>query len=336
MKQTFTLVVMVLLSLSISFAQTVITYDDHAPQIGDVVQTTYVDVMEAVDPGTTGGGQTWDFSMYTGGETETVTFIDPAGTLWGGEVTSNLAVQVDYRSFLVTYYNVTNSKAANVAIGTHDEEMGDVLMIFDDEMDLLHFPFAYGDSFEDTYSYTMEFSGMSMVTSGTMTYNADAYGTIITPSGTYNNVLRVTCVDVETTETWFNGNLIDTSTETYTTYEWYSQNSTPPVAGLDIDAEYPDEASLTFNETQTGVNDYVENMNVAWPNPVDDVLTINTSAFSSESTIRIFNSTGSVVMEFCASGNRIEVAVDDFTSGIYFVTGLGVDGSLINKKVVVL
>lgn len=336
MRQIFTLSVMLFVFITASFSQTVITHDNHAPQVGDSYTSTYLDIEDPVDPGNTGGGQSWDFSMYTGGESETMTFIDAASTFWGGLVNANLAIQSDYKGYFVAYFNVTNSLVESVAMGSNDEEMGENLTIFEDSQELLHFPFAFGDTYEDTYSYTMEYEGMSMVFSGSTTYEADAWGDISTPGGVFNNVLRVKSVDIETTQTWVNGTLIDESTTTYTSYEWYSESGVAPVASLEIDADFPEEVSMTFSESATGINSFNDEAVIAWPNPASTSININTSSFITGSSVRMINSTGAVVNEIQANNLEAVISLDDMEEGIYFVIGIGAEGEMIHEKIIVM
>lgn len=336
MKQIFTLSFMVMIFFSATIAQTVITYDNHAPQVGDSYTSTYLDVSEPVDPGNTGGGQTWDFSMFTGGETETMTFIDAATTLWGGQVNANLAIQSNYKGFFVAYFNATSDLVESVAMGSHDEEIGDNLTIFEDAQTMLQFPFAYGDTYEDTYSYTMEYTGMSMVFSGTTTCEADAWGNITTPTGVFNDVLRVKSVEVETTQTWVNGTLIDESTTTYTNYDWYAESGVGPVVSLEIDEDFPEEVSITFTETATGVSSFVENATIAWPNPANSSVTINTEVFSNGSTVMIVNNTGAIVREFEALNSEAVISLTNLEKGVYFVIGQNIHDKMIHEKLIIM
>ncbi len=336
MKHIFTLAIMAFLLISYSNAQTVLTRSNHAPEIGDMITSVYIDELPVIDPGPAGGNQTWDFSAYSGGDSETSTFIDPEGTLWGGQVNSNIAIQEDFKSFMVTYFNVTNSVFQTVAVGSNDEEIGDYLSVFDDNMDLMRFPFAYGDSFEDTYGFFMEMSGFRLVTTGTSSFEADAWGTVITPNGTFNNVLRVKLVTNEITETYINDVLVDSSDETYTTYEWYSESCVAAVASLEIDAEYPGECSLSFSGMGTGLEDIIVDNSVAWPNPAVNTITIDFSVFEYGSDVKIYSCTGVEVANFTAGNSTRDFAVTNLSEGIYFVVGSNAKAEIINEKIVII
>src|SRR4030095_6772358 len=59
--------------------------------------------------------------------------------------------------------------------------------IYVDALDYLHFPLTYMDQFTDSY----EAIGSGDTTTGRIEVTADGYGTLILPSGTFNDCLRL-------------------------------------------------------------------------------------------------------------------------------------------------
>lgn len=89
----------------------------------------------------------------------------------------------------------------------------------------LKFPATYLQSFTDTSSYTV--NGVTTNTSDVIT--ADGYGTLITPAGTYTDVLRV---KKESTVTISMGGSTVSTTQ-ITTYTWY-KNNREQIAGFSV------------------------------------------------------------------------------------------------------
>ncbi len=339
MKQLFTFLIAAVFVASAANAQSVITHNMHAPQIGDTYTIYYSDSYDYFDPGTGGANQTWDLSGYVTSESDMVHFVDPATTPWGGQATnSNLATQVDFKDMVVIYLNVTSSMMKNTAMGTSAEGM-EFFGNYEDEQELMHFPFAYNDNFTDTYSYTFEYSMMGMtiqlVTSGTDVTTADAWGTVSTPYGVFENALRVKTVTTETQETWMNGVLQESTTDNTTNYEFYHSDYKAPLASLYYDAEFPDETEVTFTALATGISEMeTADVNV-YPNPASEMISIDFSAFKSGSNVSLINAKGAEVARFVAGNTVEQISVSELPQGMYMIMGKGANNQAINTKLVI-
>ena len=322
MKKRFTLILLSVIAAFSLQAQVVITYATHAPQIGDIISSVYSDAYTNINYGNAGANQTWDFSAYTvTGDVETGTFVDPATTLWAGQVpNSNIAMRSLIRDEVVQFMNVSSSVLKANYLGAYVEEMN-ILTAYTDDMDIMHFPFAYGDSYTDTYGYTSENPewGMTMITEGTVASEADAYGTLITPNGTFTNVLRIKSTDTENYETWMNGTLVDSGTTIYVTYDWYDISSKYPVVSIDYDPEYPEETSITYFSMSTGNNEMESTTLSVCPNPANDLVKINTSDYHVGDKMNILNANGMRVFSTTIQDDNLVLPVSDFNNGLYFI-----------------
>jgi hypothetical protein len=70
-------------------------------------------------------------------------------------------------------------------------EASGVTFDYSDPEEMVHFPFSTGNNYVDSFTTSYVSSGLPMVRKGYVVVNADAWGTLITPSGTFNNVLRI-------------------------------------------------------------------------------------------------------------------------------------------------
>ena len=78
--------------------------------------------------------------------------------------------------------------------GTHynpNESFTPDLIDYSDPFTEVEFPLAYGNSFSDTYANEQSNSFEAYIETGEFTATVDAWGTVILPSGTFENVLRV-------------------------------------------------------------------------------------------------------------------------------------------------
>ncbi|MBC7438370.1 MAG: hypothetical protein H7250_00090, partial [Flavobacterium sp.] len=116
---------------------------------------------------------------------------------------------------------------------------------------LLVFPFTYGTISTDTAQEV----GQSAPISETITY--DAYGTIITPFGTFNNVIRASRVQ----------------NSTYTDYIWYKTVPFGPI--LEVNPSFTGERNFIFYEPNTLATEiFNQTNNYIFPNPANNVLNV--------------------------------------------------------------
>ncbi|MDD3961081.1 MAG: T9SS type A sorting domain-containing protein [Bacteroidales bacterium] len=328
----------VVLSFSLQ-AQLVITHATHAPEIGDQIATIYSDAYTNINPGEAGAGKNWDFSPYTATETETMQFVDPEQTLWGGQVpNSNIAIQFDQDETLAQFMHLSSDVLKVNYMGIYEEVA--LLMEYTDAMDVMHYPFAYGDNFEDTYGYTMEYDYggtiLEMVTTGTIETVADAWGTLTTPYGTFSNVLRVKITDTESYETYMGGVLVDSGTDTYITYEWYGSSCKYPLAIIDIDLEYPDETAITYSTTAISITEMSAISSRVFPNPASDQLRLTTPDLPVNSVIRIYDVTGNEKQSALTTGNETHISVESLPEGFYFIHIQTPRGITFTEKVLIV
>lgn len=134
------------------------------------------------DPLPNGANVTWDFSSATlQMNVGTMTWVDPASTPQGASFpASNKAQKVVLPSG--TTYNYFNAQPTQLdqladGVGSGGED------IYTDPKTPLIFPFNYQDSYVDTYN-----DGTPESTTRSYT----GYGTVILPTGTYTNVVKMT------------------------------------------------------------------------------------------------------------------------------------------------
>jgi hypothetical protein len=146
--------------------------------------------------------------------------------------------------------------------------------------------------------------------------DADGYWTVAMPDG------EVTCWGVDTYDPSGNEDPDGpTPGDVYLIYGASHQNGDAYVLHVgDIDV------------VSLGVSEQPVFQWLAYPNPVADALTIESGAGVADDTpfcIRIFNSTGSLVMERASMGQPMRLAVESLPSGVYTLRVLGENGNVV-------
>ena len=143
-----------------------------------------------LDPGDSGENVVWDFS---GQENPQSTILSTTGACPGnqncGQFTDANRIQwleVLDTSPTYTYFSFTNNEYS--VIGDYSVENGK--NTYNDQEILYKFPIVYGQAFDDNYQTSFGTSPDG-TTNGEVSIEVDGYGTIITPAGTFNNVLRI-------------------------------------------------------------------------------------------------------------------------------------------------
>ncbi|WP_118975419.1 T9SS type A sorting domain-containing protein [Taibaiella koreensis] len=166
------------------------------------LMTTFTDTLSFLSTGMSGPGPagpnvTWDFS---GLSTSSVKSAVVAGDCPGVAVCSDFPGANTYskHTFLSTTGGYTYAMAKKTplkleTIGAQSE--GQPPITYANPKTEYEFPLSYGQTFSDTYAW----SGSGGASSGKLDYTIDAYGTVSTPLGVFNNVLRKKMVQRDTT-----------------------------------------------------------------------------------------------------------------------------------------
>lgn len=184
------------------------------------------------------------------------------------------------------------------------------------------FPMTYGQSFTDTSLVTDN----SITTTTNDVFTADGYGTLITPAGTFTNVLRVKKVSTVTSS----GSGTTTVTETIN-YTWYKNNRetiadfsivnliSPVSAPQSTNFQYTTNANLATEDIQA------EKRPVMYPNPVKDgKLWINIPSNVKMKSIRIYDMAGKQIFtelqhQIIQIGGKHMISLQNYPEGNYIV-----------------
>ncbi len=301
-----------LLALSVSLsAQPTLTTAGLTPAIGETYEVQFAEV-GVFDPGPGGANVTWDFSDLNLPTFELqFSILDPAETICGDSFEDADFVWLLNEFEAYNYYQVSDTGLD--LIGGCNGSPGDITYqeVFSDVEDGLQLPMTY----QDMYSYHSEFDAFffGITSSGFRDgeVEVDGYGTIITPMGTYENVLRLVITSETTT--------LLTSSETQ--YAWMLPGQFVPVMVFTVEDDPEVSPSIYYaqrNETSaTGQVPTVDYGVRIAANPVQETLTLNgVEQLPIGTQARIVNALGQPVYAGQAMNH---MAFDQQPSGTYYL-----------------
>jgi len=279
-----------------------------------------------VTEGNSGANVTWNFSAINllGNELQTE-FVNPNGlpgsSFFPG---ATLAQQFDG-----TYVFAKDEGNAVYSMGMYSEELG--VRSYTDMQKVFQYPFSFGNSFSDNYSSVMEGNEFNVHSNGTSVLTADAWGTLILPSGSFTNSLRVKSVTDNIDTIYFEGSSI-VSVSQITNYSWYVSGSKAPVLNITyIRTPFSNLKTVSYvHATPTSIsdpqNEIAEKFTLGqnFPNPFNPSTKINFSiAKSGQVSLKVYDMTGKEVAvlanEFYNAGNyTADFDAASLTSGTYF------------------
>ena len=286
-----------------------------------------------VDPGTSGANQTWNLSSMSGTTNSTMSFVLPSSTTYGSSFPQSNVACTTTGSTSIGYYKT--SSTALQTCGSY----GSIGMIYSDLEDILRYPCAYNSTYTDPWATQFVSGGYTFYRKGNTTVTADSYGTLITPNGTYTNVMRVHFVQSYQDSAYMGVPYLITYTNNE--YMWYKEGINIQIATIytlnaSTGSTYTGGSYLTGS---VGINDFPEQQLTAnlYPNPANDQVSIEYSLTSNQNVdLRLINSMGQQVKtdyntEGIQGNNIISLNIEDLPEGIYFAQLL-IDGKIAATK----
>ena len=232
-----------------------------------------------ISPGPAGASITWDFSDLAATTTQFATFMNATVSGYGDDFPgAELALMYEqglrYGTPVLNYEFYKPSDNGLSHVGLINSAQTNVF--YNDEQEILPYPFTYGDMSSDVFSSDFIVSNIPFERDGMLNLEADAYGTLILPSGTVNNVLRVkTTIDYQDVSSLPD---IDYAVETYA---WYKTGYAFPILVVSTEtvSSSPQPFQTVFyaetpnNDPGVGINDKPKLTLdfTAHPNPTQDV-----------------------------------------------------------------
>ncbi len=276
----------------------------------------------------TGSGVTWDASGLTqqaGTPTIHLSFNNPSSTPQGTlfpasnyvEYDPALASAISNNYFLYTADSVVKTGSYDPN-GAHE--------IFQNYDKQLVFPFAYGQSFTDSY-YKTNYSNATTISSyqsGTRTVSYNGYGTLILPQGSVSNVALIS--ESRT-------NSLGPVSNYYT---WYNVSN-----GKKLLYRSENNGSIITvwcSETVSGIHEKTNPVSVTlYPNPVQNISIIKLQSVIplSNASLKIYNVLGAEIKVIPVKDQEAIIEKSGLDSGIMFYNLYNNDQLIYSGKLII-
>lgn len=295
-----------------------------------------------LSPGNAGANQTWDLSSLVQESSTTSEYVTPASTGFGSAFpNTNIASSVPDAE-LYGFYNAASDGLyfAGTRIGG-----GFFDLTYTNTDRQLALPCSFNTSWTDQWSAAVNFFGATGTRSGTTTGLADGFGTLITPFGTFTNVLRVKLNQN------FNDNLGALGTINYTQeiYLYYKPGVRIPLASLSTTvttaAGQPSETETSSTWLDASTVGIGENATHAigmelFPNPANDRVNITFGAPSGDLQVQLIDGNGRVVLheqllQQPMGINQVDLPLGSITAGVYLLRITAANGDQGVKRLVI-
>jgi Secretion system C-terminal sorting domain len=311
MKNIFTF--LITLSSLIGSSQAILQNSNVGFSVGD--SFTLHTVYAGLTPGNSGENITWDFSNLAPGTSATTTVIAPEDAPMGGSFPNSNGA-TDAGGGVYGFFSVTPASYSFCGINT-----GFSVAYYDDPQDFLQFPFTYGDSYADPYHSNFT-SGVDFERTGTMTVEADAWGTLILPWGTVQNAIRIHATEVAIDESEFLD--INYFTEYYTWYAPGFHGSVLSYSAQSSDGGDPSEMYIYSAEVQIGVAEAETKPSLGiYPNPASEM--VNFKVDGDVKFLEITDTQGRLVEQISIVASAFTADLSHLHAGVYLVAIKGND-----------
>jgi len=304
---------------------------DAFPTIANNTTSTYktTDYTGTAPSSTSGSNVTWDFSDVIFGteENSTTVYTNMASSTHSSTFpTANLFGRNTDGSEIFLNVNSTTQ----TILGQHiDGE--DVYIIHTDPEISLTLPLAYNASTSDNFEGHFTWDDYYSTYTGTIMTTYDAYGTLITPNGTFTNIGRLKTVRDETQTTDYDGD-VHTFRYVSTTYSWQYPGEFDSRFTIDNIKDYHDGVFNPATETTTAsintatvtglANTSRAAYALVYPQPAKNEINISAAELLGECSAVIYAIGGEAVLNQQGSADANHVLTLDIQSlqkGMYVV-----------------
>jgi hypothetical protein len=322
---------------TLGVAQPTLTPANTNVVIGEINGTTSYNW---VAQGNSGANQTWNFGAITtntAGFNATYTIATVPASITTQYPNANAVLKGTYGG------NVYKTSSTSLQMyGIYDAMSANNSLVNQNPMDMLHYPFTFGNSFTDTYSGTQGPTGIQQVSKGTATVTADGYGTLTLPGGTFSNVLRVYVhtVGKDSSSAANQTNIIKDE------YWWFLPNNHYPIL-QNITTNYGGSIfkDLTvLNTISVGISEIssvIKSFNL-YPNPNNGTILNFDLNLTENATYKIviIDNLGREVLKTNSDQvfegyNFKTIDISDLESGIYNISMIVEDGKTVNRKITI-
>ncbi|MFI5141437.1 MAG: T9SS type A sorting domain-containing protein, partial [Bacteroidia bacterium] len=319
-----------------ALAQTTIT-SAVMPQVGytynQMADTAAADrITFTVSPGSS-SAQSWDYStLFANTYAATTSFVAPGGNP-GASSFPNSTLASSQGGGTWAYFKTGASGL--LVDGANAVIQGNTAIVdyVPDEI-LIPTPFTYSNTVNNVYGATFTLTVSSFPATvhhrANRTITADAFGTLKTPAGTYNNVLRVKTYEITSDSVFVGVSNVQNQYDTTTTYNWVQNTADAMLMEIDINKSGAVTKAQYLQSFSNAINN-IKHIDLAtnlYPNPASAFTTLTyENATTAKVSASIFDVTGRQVATLLnnqeqAAGKQtlaIDVTNLQLPKGLYMV-----------------
>ncbi|WP_395054538.1 T9SS type A sorting domain-containing protein [Flavobacterium sp.] len=261
--------------------------------------------------GLSGANITWNFSALTLVPNGTfISSIDTTAPFISNFIGANYIIKTT--STGIDYYEIYKLDSSKLEILGITTDSAVVVNFSPNPQTLFQFPYAYNSTIFDTYSTINDPSA-----DDPFTILYDAYGTLITPYGTFNNVFRTKKLD-----------------GIFPIFTWYYPNSALKLLTVTFGSGGVNNVKFYhYTNLELSQNNLNKSLTI-FPNPIDTELTIyNFNTNMTNFSFEIFDLYGRLIKSDKSKFNE-KINIDELQSGSYLLVLKDENNIFKSKKIV--
>jgi len=297
-----------------------------------------------ISEGTAGANTTWDFSANTALSSTNSYLVSPAIVEGNSNYPTASYADTSFSAGITTSNFMKESDDSLFFLGYRAQVLTtDIFLVYNNPEKIITYPFTFNSTFSDAYVGEGMNVPYTVFTGGTVIATADAWGTLTTPIGTFQNTLRVKREMTSYININFNQapNPPAASNDTAVSYTWYSAEF-PGVALFSLTNGSAD--GVAYSEAFYVEPEFVglskvngETSFSVFPNPASSSFSVSVSKNKDVQSAGIYSLEGKLlrsVSSELAGGSRNAVSTAGIAPGMYIVRIDTQDGSSSAKLVI--
>ncbi len=322
----------------IAFSQPIITSSTNMLMVGDITYSVYGDTN--IVEGNSGANQNWNFgSIASSGSPFITKYISPVGTPYESNFPiANLCAQLTNGG--VTSYQYYKTDSSNISY--YGFASPSLIYLQSDPIIQNHFPITYNSIFSDSFAAHYTTNSIDVYRIGSSTLIVDGYGSLTTPTGIYQNVLRVKSVQ-NYIDTFMNSTtLIGTGAALITSYYWVSAVTKSELLfvyyanSIALGQSNYSKMVVYYPGIVNGVSELNNQLKFSlFPNPATNNIKLSTTANTSITQINLADILGkNYMLNYKKENNDFIVDVSELPTGMYFLQATTNNGILYKKVLI--
>jgi hypothetical protein len=312
-----------LLSISSGLlAQPVLTAADHMT-VGDGYTSYVANNPSGLDTTTTGPNSVWNFSGLTSSGTSQITYLNPnTQPGFSNFSDANLAFQSVTAGGSPTYTFI-NLESDELALnGLYVAGSTTSIVDYDPNLATMVFPFTYNSNVNRPLQGTTLANGITIYRQGTNNIRYDGFGTLTTPAGTFEDVVRYR-IDQRFTDSLNVQGFISISNYRTIAFIWTNaERKLAPLMswsiletdfGPSVNASWVDPEVLSVNSPNSTGQAFI------YPNPASKQFNIGNLNQTEPTIISVIDLSGRIVYDQSSTGSTAQVYVPNLDAGVYMI-----------------